>query len=64
MSEYRQILQSKGFNTRKEYLCSLAEDYGADTDTVFMLAGLLGHGEDFDGLIVELEDYDRNTNNS
>ena len=38
--------------------------FGGDRDTVFMLAGLLGHGEDFDGLIVELEDYDRNTNNS
>jgi hypothetical protein len=44
-----------GFETRRDYLESLAEEYPADV--VFALADLLGPGEDFDGLITALEDY-------
>lgn len=46
--------QEHGFNSRREYLESLAEEY--DSDKVFVLASILGPSEDFDGLIVALED--------
>jgi hypothetical protein len=42
--------------TRKEYLTGLAEDYGVPRSEVFMLAGLLGESEDYDGLVSMLED--------
>jgi hypothetical protein len=42
--------------TRKEYLTGLAEDYGVPKSEVFMLAGLLGESEDYDGLVSMLED--------
>lgn len=46
-----------GFNSRKDYLLSVAEDFGIDKSIVFMLAQMLGSAEDFDGLITALEDY-------
>ena len=46
---------ANGFANRRAYLESLCEEY--DRDTVYMLAGLLGSSEDFDGLITSLEDY-------
>lgn len=52
------IYQENGYENRKEYLESLAEDYGAPVDTVFALATMLGRSEDFDGLVVALEDYE------
>ena len=42
---------------RQEYLLSLAEDFGVDSEVVFTLADLLGPSEDYDGLITELEEY-------
>lgn len=45
-----------GFNTRKEYLMSLVEEYDVDRETVFSIAAILGPSEDFDGLIAALED--------
>lgn len=42
---------------RKEYLLGLADDYGVDKYTVFALASMLGESEDYDGLVVALEDY-------
>ena len=52
MNEY----QEQGYKNRREYLDSLAEDFGIDKSTVYMLASMLGESEDFDGLIVALED--------
>ncbi len=52
MNEY----QEQGYKNRREYLDSLAEDFGVDNTTVYMLASMLGASEDFDGLIVALED--------
>lgn len=46
---------ANGFKDRRAYLESLCEEYARDT--VYMLAGLLGSSEDFDGLITSLEDY-------
>lgn len=52
------IYKENGYENRKEYLESLAEDYGIDYGTVAMLASMLGASEDFDGLISTLEDYE------
>lgn len=52
MSDYIEA----GYETRKHYLESLADDYDVDIDVVFALASLLGWHEDFDGLISALED--------
>ena len=43
-----------GYKNRNEYLESLSEEYGEDS--VMALAELLGPEEDFDGLVVVLED--------
>jgi len=42
-----------GYENRRAYLKSLAEDYG---DAVYDLADLLGEDEDFDGLVTALDD--------
>jgi len=41
---------------REEYLRNLAADYGVPASFVFELAYILGESEDFDGLIVCLDD--------
>lgn len=43
---------------RKKYLESLADDFCIDESVVFMCADMLGEGEDYDGLISALEDYE------
>ena len=50
------IYTENGYKSRRDYLDSLAADFGLDTATVYTLAGLLGPNEDFDGLICALED--------
>ena len=47
-----------GYDSREDYLMSLAEDYGIDFGTVKMMADLLGPSEDFDGLVTSLQDYE------
>ena len=47
-----------GYENRKEYLIAMAEEFGVDEETVFLLADMLGKDEDFDGLISMLEDYE------
>lgn len=51
MNEYK----ANGFESRRAYLESLCEEY--DRTIVYMLAGMLGANEDFDGLVTSLEDY-------
>ena len=46
--------QAHGYDNREHYLDCLREDYG--TELVNVLIGVLPQSEDFDGLIVELED--------
>lgn len=46
----------RGYETRWDYLESLAEEYETDIETVWSLAEVLGENEDFDGLPTELED--------
>jgi hypothetical protein len=52
------IYIQKGYKNRRDYLKSLAEDYGVSYLMVFSLANILGENEDFDGLISELDDMD------
>lgn len=51
------IYTDKGYESRRDYLTSLADDMGVDLDTVFAMAGILGSSEDFDGLITSFEDF-------
>lgn len=53
MDNYRQM----GYRDRTDYLDSLAEEYGVDPYNVHALAEVLGESEDFDGLVVMIEDY-------
>lgn len=50
------VYTDAGFNSRKDYLNSLADDFGIDKNTVYDLASVLGPEEDFDALVTELED--------
>lgn len=52
------IYQENGYKNRKDYLKSVADEYGIDLEIVYSLASVLGPNEDFDGLISELEDFD------
>ena len=51
------IYEQNGYDTRSEYLDSLAEEYGMDIDVVLNLAELLGPNEDFDGLVTTIQDH-------
>lgn len=50
------IYKRHGYDSREEYLESLADDFGIDPERVYMMADILGESEDFDGLVSELED--------
>lgn len=50
------IYQKNGYDSRKHYLESLAEDNCVDIDDVLALAELLGPEEDFDGLVNAVQD--------
>ena len=50
------IYTDNGYSSRKEYLQSLAEDYGIDLAEIQAVAFVLGPDEDFDGLVTELQD--------
>jgi hypothetical protein len=52
------IYIENGYQSRKDYLISLSEDFGLDKSIVFSIASMLGSEEDFDGLISMLEDYE------
>lgn len=52
------IYIENGYQSRKEYLISLSDDFGIDKSIVFSIASMLGSEEDFDGLISMLEDYE------
>lgn len=50
------VYEQNGYKDRNDYLQCMAEDYDLDLDLVLVLADTLGENEDFDGLIVALED--------
>lgn len=51
------IYKENGYESRDEYIECLALEYGVDVQTVFIMAVLLGPNEDFDGLVVAIQDY-------
>lgn len=50
------VYTENGYQGRENYLTCLAEEHGVDVDYVFTLAELLGHDEDFDGLVTSIEE--------
>lgn len=52
------IYQQRGYKNRTDYLRCLSEDYGVPFYVVTTLADVLGPNEDFDGLVIELEDIE------
>ena len=50
------VYRKKWYNSRREYLMALAEEFELDYDSVFTIAGVMGPEEDFDGLLTALED--------
>lgn len=52
------IYTENGYENRRDYLDSMAAEYGVDRESVYALASVLGKSEDFDGLIAELEDME------
>jgi len=52
------VYERNGYKDRGDYLDSLADDRGIDPTEVAIIADVLGDGEDFDGLISTLEDYE------
>lgn len=55
-SETKQALQDNGYDSLKEYLQDMADEYGLSYELVKQLAQLMGEDELFDGLITALED--------
>jgi len=50
------IYQENGYKDRQDYLECMAEDYGVPLEVVASLAEILGENEDWDGLVLALED--------
>lgn len=50
------ILKERGYESKQEYIESLAAEYGYDYNDVAAVADLLGDDELFDGLVSVLED--------
>lgn len=55
--QQKSVYQENGYENRSEYLKSLAQDYGVSYGDVCTIASMYGPSEDFDGLIVALEDH-------
>jgi len=56
-SEHRKnIYIEEGYADRRDYLKSLADDFGIAYEVVKLCADILGTSEDFDGLVTCLED--------
>lgn len=49
----------RGYSSRSAYLQSVSEDYDVPLHIVQAVADLYGPGEDFDGLLAEMEDYNQ-----
>lgn len=57
---FENIYKENGYENRRDYLDSLADDFGIDKQTVYAMASLLGSTEDFDALVTALEDGEGN----
>ncbi len=56
--ENENVYQRNGYANRKEYLKSMAEEFGIPFGVVKITADILGENEDFDGLLTELEELE------
>lgn len=54
---YMSIYTANGYDSRKDYLMKLAEEYNVPFRDVVAAAYLLGPDEDFDALVSTLQDY-------
>ena len=52
------IYKQNGYKSRSDYLECLSEDYNVPLGTVEALANLYGEVEDFDGLVIALQDIE------
>jgi len=52
------IYTDEGFKSRNDYLLSLSDESGVPLFIVRELAELLGENEDFDGLVIAVQEYD------
>lgn len=50
------IYQENGYKDRQDYLECIALDYGVPLEVVISLTEVLGENEDWDGLVLALED--------
>jgi hypothetical protein len=50
------IYTDNGYKDREDYLICIAYDYGIEHSVVDQLAAMLGPSEDFDGLVIALQD--------
>lgn len=50
------IYTDNGYESREDYLNSLADEYGVDVRYVKDFACILGEDEDFDGLVIMVAD--------
>lgn len=57
MDQSSNIYKDNGYENRKDYLDYLAESHSVDRHTVYAMASMLGPNEDFDALVVELDDF-------
>lgn len=51
------IYQRNGYENREHYIEVLAFEYGLDFDSVYFLAQMLGEEDDFDGLLIAIENF-------
>jgi len=58
------IYRRHGFKNQKDYLQYLSAEYNIPIETVYCVAGTLGNGEDFDGLVTALKDIQTMFNES
>ena len=52
----KDVYLENGYDSREDYLQSLADDLGIPLEAILSLAEVLGPDEDFDGLVSSLED--------
>ncbi len=57
--ETMEVLRENGYNSLKEYLQDLADEYDVPYSVVVSLYQLLGESELFDGLVSAVQDAER-----
>ena len=58
-AETRETLQNMGFDTIETYLQDLADEYGVEPETAYILYELLGENELFDGVVSGMADAEK-----